>query len=130
LLRYDSFDRSRNEVQRHLNWPVVFKETESMKVLIAGASGLVGSALIPALEAEGAEVTRLVRSPARAGEIEWHPNNDQIDAAGLEGFDAVINLARKAIQNPLPGPLLAHRKRPSAGTLPTVEHRAADAPQR
>lgn len=68
-----------------------------MKVLIAGASGLVGSALIPALEAEGAEVTRLVRSPARAGEIEWHPNNDQIDAAGLEGFDAVINLAGENI---------------------------------
>lgn len=68
-----------------------------MKVLIAGASGMVGSALIPALEAGGAEVTRLVRSSARAGEIEWHPNNDQIDAARLEGFDAVINLAGENI---------------------------------
>ncbi|MDX6529933.1 MAG: uncharacterized protein QOH41_2223 [Blastocatellia bacterium] len=68
-----------------------------MKVLIAGASGLVGSALIPALEAEGAEVTRLVRSSAGAGEIEWHPNNDQIDANSLEGFDAVINLAGENI---------------------------------
>ena len=74
-----------------------------MKVLIAGASGLVGSALIPALEAGGAEVTRLVRSSARAGEIEWHPNNDQIDAAKLEGFDAVINLAGENIK---PGQLL------------------------
>ena len=68
-----------------------------MKVLIAGASGLVGSALIPALEAEGAEVTRLVRSSAGAGEIEWHPNNDQIDADTLDGFDAVINLAGENI---------------------------------
>ena len=68
-----------------------------MKVLIAGASGLVGSALIPALETEGAEVTRLVRSPARAGEIEWHPNNDQLDRARLEGFDAVISLAGENI---------------------------------
>jgi uncharacterized protein (TIGR01777 family) len=68
-----------------------------MKVLIAGASGLVGSALIPALEAEGAEVTRLVRSSAGAREIEWHPNNDQIDATQLEGFDAVINLAGENI---------------------------------
>ena len=68
-----------------------------MKVLIAGASGLLGSALIPALEAEGVQVTRLVRSPARAGEIEWHPNNDQIDAAQLEDFDAVINLAGENI---------------------------------
>jgi uncharacterized protein (TIGR01777 family) len=68
-----------------------------MRVLIAGASGLVGSALIPALEAEGAEVTRLVRSSAGAGEIEWHPNSNQIDATQLEGFDAVINLAGENI---------------------------------
>ena len=68
-----------------------------MKVLIAGASGLVGSELIPALEAEGAEVTRLVRSSAGVGEIEWHANNDQIDATQLEGFDAIINLAGENI---------------------------------
>jgi len=68
-----------------------------MKVLIAGASGLVGSALIPALEAEGATVTRLVRTPAGAGEVEWHPNHDQIDAAALEGFEAIINLAGENI---------------------------------
>ena len=68
-----------------------------MTVLIAGASGLVGSALIPPLETDGAEVTRLVRRSAGAGEIEWHPNNDQIDATTLEGFDAVINLAGENI---------------------------------
>jgi uncharacterized protein (TIGR01777 family) len=68
-----------------------------MKVLIAGASGLIGSALIPALEAEGAEVTRLVRSFARAGEIEWHPNNDQLAPAQLKGFEAIINLAGENI---------------------------------
>jgi uncharacterized protein (TIGR01777 family) len=68
-----------------------------MKVLIAGASGLVGSALIPALEAEGADVTRLVRTSAGAGEIEWHPNNDQIDASKLEGFDAIMNFAGENI---------------------------------
>jgi len=68
-----------------------------MRVLIAGASGLVGSALIPSLEREGDQVTRLVRSSAGAGEIEWHPNNDQIDGAALEGFDALINLAGENI---------------------------------
>ena len=68
-----------------------------MKVLIAGASGLVGSALIPALAAEGSEVTRLVRTSAGAGEIEWHPNNDQIEATKLEGFDAIINFAGENI---------------------------------
>lgn len=68
-----------------------------MKVLIAGASGLVGSALIPALESVGGEVTRLVRTPAGVAEIEWHPNSDQIDASTLEGFDAIINLAGENI---------------------------------
>lgn len=68
-----------------------------MKVLIAGASGLVGSALIPALETDGGEVTRLVRTPAKTAEIEWHPNNDQMDASTLEGFDAIINLAGENI---------------------------------
>ena len=68
-----------------------------MRILIAGASGLVGSALIPALEANGHEVTRLVRGAARAGEIEWHPNQDEIDPATLNGFDAIINLAGENI---------------------------------
>src|SRR5438128_437269 len=64
-----------------------------MKVLIAGASGLIGSALIPSLKADGAEVTRLVRSSPKPGEIEWHPNQDAMDPFRLEGFDAVVNLA-------------------------------------
>jgi len=64
-----------------------------MKVLIAGASGLIGSALTPTLQANGAEVTRLVRSTPKPGEIEWHPNQDAMDPARLEGSDAVINLA-------------------------------------
>src|SRR2546423_533340 len=38
-----------------------------MKILIAGASGLVGSALIPKLEAGGDEIIRLVRKSPSAG---------------------------------------------------------------
>src|SRR5882672_4077074 len=68
-----------------------------MIVLIAGASGLIGSALIPALESEGAEVTRLVRSTPRTGEIEWHPNSGQLDVSRLEGGDVIINLAGENI---------------------------------
>src|SRR5213079_1360845 len=68
-----------------------------MKIAIAGASGLVGTALIPALEAQGHEVTRLVRTAPRAGEIEWHPNKDAVSAASLESFDAIINLAGENI---------------------------------
>jgi uncharacterized protein len=74
-------------------------EIKGMKILIAGASGLVGSALVPKLKTEGAEVTRLVRSAAKVGEIEWHPDRGSIDAPALEGFDAVINLAGDGIAN-------------------------------
>src|SRR5437870_1419553 len=64
-----------------------------MKIAIAGSSGLLGSALIPKLEADGSEVIRLVRDTPRANEVEWHPNQDEIDPATLNGFDAIINLA-------------------------------------
>src|SRR5439155_22702048 len=64
-----------------------------MKIALAGASGLVGTALIPALESQGHEVTRLVRTAPRVGEIEWHPNKDEVSTASLEGFDIIINLA-------------------------------------
>ena len=74
-------------------------EIKGMKILIAGASGLVGSALVPKLKAEGAQVTPLVRSAAKSGEIEWHPNHQTIDAPSLEGSDAVINLAGEGIAN-------------------------------
>ncbi len=68
-----------------------------MRALIAGASGLVGSALVPLLTAEGWEITRLVRASPRAGEIEWHPDRESIDAPVVEGFDAVINLSGDGI---------------------------------
>ncbi|HVS81569.1 MAG TPA: TIGR01777 family oxidoreductase [Pyrinomonadaceae bacterium] len=73
-------------------------EIKGMRIVVAGASGLVGSALVPLLKAEGAEVTRLVRSAAAAsGEIEWHPDRGSIDAPALGGFDAIINLAGDGI---------------------------------
>jgi len=68
-----------------------------MKIAIAGASGLVGKALIRALESEGAQITRLVRAAPKAGEIEWHPNQDEISPQVLEGFDVFINLAGENI---------------------------------
>ena len=64
-----------------------------MKIAIAGSSGLLGSALVPALESDGAEVIRLVRNTPRGNEVEWHPNQDAVDPAKLNGFDVVINLA-------------------------------------
>jgi uncharacterized protein len=68
-----------------------------MKVAIAGASGLLGSALIPVLERDGANVTRLVRAAPKAGEIEWHPNQDEMSPESLAGLDVIINLAGENI---------------------------------
>ena len=79
---------------REANFEMDIKGT---RVFITGASGLVGSALVSALRADGAEVTRAVRSSPGAGEIEWHPNHDEIDPATLNGFDAIINLAGEGI---------------------------------
>lgn len=65
-----------------------------MKIAISGASGLIGTALVPRLRAEGHEVVRLVRRPASApDEITWDPSRRSLDPRSLEGTDAVINLA-------------------------------------
>lgn len=64
------------------------------RVVIAGASGLIGTALSTLLELRGDQVLRLVRRPVRgAGEIRWDPASRHLDPAALEGADAVVNLA-------------------------------------
>ena len=65
-----------------------------MKVAISGASGLIGTALVPALRAAGHEPVRLVRRTAAApDEIQWDPSAGILDAAALEGVNAFINLS-------------------------------------
>jgi uncharacterized protein (TIGR01777 family) len=69
-----------------------------MKILISGSHGLVGSALIQSLEAQGHEVFRLVRyAPSSRSEIEWSPDRYSIALARIEGFDAVVSLAGESI---------------------------------
>lgn len=67
-----------------------------MRIIVAGASGAVGSALVPALRAAGHDVRRLVRRVAQTpDEIAWNPAAGELDRAAFErgGVDAVINLA-------------------------------------
>jgi uncharacterized protein len=66
-----------------------------MKILVSGTHGLIGSALVRALAGQGHAVTRLIRGTPSPGEaaIGWDPESNQIDAAGLEAFDAVVHLA-------------------------------------
>ena len=64
------------------------------RVAVTGASGLIGSAVVRRLEGEGHTVLRMVRhEPRGTGEVRWDPAAGTIDAAGLEGVDAVVNLA-------------------------------------
>ena len=67
-------------------------------IAISGTSGFIGSAVVAALEADGRQVIRLVRRPAGASnEVAWDPDGGQIDAARLEGLDAVVHLAGESI---------------------------------
>ena len=69
-----------------------------MKILVAGASGLIGGALVSRLTQERHEVARLVRRPpASADEIQWDPATGAIDEARLAGTEAVIHLGGVSI---------------------------------
>ncbi|WP_278265469.1 TIGR01777 family oxidoreductase [Nocardia sp. AG03] len=64
-----------------------------MKVVIAGSSGLIGTALVAALRRDGHQVSRLVRRAAAApDEFTWDPARAQLDERALRGADAVVNL--------------------------------------
>lgn len=66
-----------------------------MNIAVTGASGLVGSALVPFLTSEGHRVLRLVRSVlhAQPEEVQWDPDRGIREPALLEGLDAVVHLA-------------------------------------
>lgn len=65
-----------------------------MKVLVAGASGFIGTEVCRQLAADGHTVMRLVRRAPRAlGEFSWSPSDRMVDAGAIEAADAVINLA-------------------------------------
>jgi len=69
-----------------------------MRIAIGGGSGLLGGALVPAFEAHGHEVVRLVRrEPTGAGEVAWDPAAGKLDPAALAGVDAVVNLSGATI---------------------------------
>ena len=69
-----------------------------VRVAVAGASGLLGSALVRRLAADGHTVLRMVRrAPRGADEVRWDPTAGRVDAAALEGVDAVVNLAGESV---------------------------------
>lgn len=65
-----------------------------MKIVIGGASGMIGRPLMEHLRGRGDEVVRLVRRvPAGPDEVRWDPANEVLDPDALAGADAVVNLS-------------------------------------
>jgi uncharacterized protein (TIGR01777 family) len=67
------------------------------KILISGASGLIGTAVGASLAADGREVSRLVRGKVtRKGDVSWNPAQP-IAREKVSGFDVVIHLAGEGV---------------------------------
>jgi uncharacterized protein (TIGR01777 family) len=80
----------------------------ALRIVVSGASGLIGSALTSLLTAAGHRVIPMVRRPPRHGEIGWDPEAGRIDRTAFEGADAVVHLAGESIAG---GRWTARRKR-------------------
>ena len=78
-----------------------FPDVGTRRIAITGATGLVGGALVPFLTDAGHEVLRVTRRPrspqGRVRDVAWDPMAGQIDAAALDGVDAVIHLAGEPV---------------------------------
>jgi uncharacterized protein len=71
-----------------------------MKVAVTGSSGLIGTALVAALRADGHQVIRLVRGgPAAEDTVIWDPRAERggLDPRSLDGVAAVVHLAGASI---------------------------------
>jgi len=76
-----------------------FAQHESWRIAVTGATGFVGSALVPYLTAAGHRVMRVTRGAVAAGsgDVHWDPARGTLDARALDGVDAVIHLAGESI---------------------------------
>lgn len=68
-------------------------DTPPLRIAVTGASGLLGTRLCALLTDAGHRVDRLVRRDPQGTDIAWNPARGELDAAALEGVDAVIHLA-------------------------------------
>lgn len=104
------------------------------RIVISGASGLIGSALAASLRADGIEVTTLVRRPPRAShEVQWSPGEAPLDPDVLSGAEAVVALGGASVGR-LPWTpryrreLLSSRLRPTETIAAALRAQGSDAP--
>src|SRR5690349_9103140 len=71
-------------------------DNTSMRILLSGSSGLVGTELLPSLTVAQYEVSRLVRTKAGKNDVQWDPERPLLPNL-VDGFDAVIHLAGENI---------------------------------
>jgi NAD dependent epimerase/dehydratase family enzyme len=93
-----------------------------VRVAVAGASGLLGGALVDDLRRDGTEVVRIGRGgDGHRADVVWDPARQQLDPRALEGVDVIVNLAgvvNVTSPNPVTNDEFAH-------TLARVLHRPA-----
>lgn len=104
-----------------------------MRIVIGGASGLIGTALGRALEADGHDVVRLVRrAPRKPGEAEWDPLAGTLAPSVLSGADAVVNLSGASLGKlpwtPAYRSTILWSRLSATRTLVDAMHRADSAP--
>jgi len=70
----------------------------AQRIVISGASGLIGTALTASLREDAVDVTTLVRRPPRrAGEVQWAPGEHELDPQVLAGATAVVALGGASV---------------------------------
>jgi uncharacterized protein (TIGR01777 family) len=92
LLRYAQEVR-RGDLEAHAR----FSARPRLHVAVTGASGLLGSMLVPFLTSGGHRVTPLVRRTPRPGEARWNSETGAVEPGNLGGVDAMIHLAGENI---------------------------------
>jgi uncharacterized protein (TIGR01777 family) len=103
---------------------------DSSRVLVTGASGLIGRALVSSLKTPGVEVTCLVRgTPTGHDQIHWDPARP-LAPESISGYDAVVHLAGESVVGRWTNAKRAKIRDSRVGGTRTLAHALAKAAKR
>lgn len=72
-------------------------DRSAQRIVVTGATGLIGTALVASLREAGHPVTRLVRGTPAADDARWDPSAGAIDESAIDGAWAIVHLAGEGI---------------------------------